>query len=87
MLVHWQTRRMSSESLSPFFPFKHSFVKGENSLDYSFYFPYNIGICKDYDEDSRIYPKVQANRGRCEPGTSRVYLNITSELQLPNHLQ
>jgi len=36
---------------------------------------------KDVDEDSRIYQKGVASQGRCKPGTSKVYLNITSELQ------
>ena len=41
------------------------------------------GICigKDVDEDSRIYRKIKASRGWWKPGRSKVYLNITSELQ------
>ena len=41
------------------------------------------GVCidKDVDEDSRIYWKIKASRGWWKPGMSKVYLNITSELQ------
>lgn len=37
---------------------------------------------KNDDEDSREYPKVTASRRWCKPGTSKTFLNITSELQL-----
>ena len=39
---------------------------------------------KDVDEDSRIDQKGIASQGRCKPGASKVYLNITSELQAEN---
>lgn len=38
---------------------------------------------KDRDEDSRTYKKIQASRGRCKPGMSRICLKITSESQIP----
>ena len=36
---------------------------------------------KNVDEDSRLYLNDAENRGWWEPDTSRIYLNITSELQ------
>lgn len=36
---------------------------------------------KGRDEESRNDPNGQANRGRCEPGASRIFLKITSEPQ------
>ena len=38
---------------------------------------------KSLDEDSRIYPNVQESRRRWDAGTSKIYLNITSEQQQP----
>lgn len=37
---------------------------------------------KNVDGDSRLYLKGKANRRWCESGASRMYLNITPELQL-----
>lgn len=57
----------------------------EKNLDVSKVFSYNnIAQDKSDDEDSRLYSKDTASRGRCEPGASRIYLNITSELRFPN---
>lgn len=50
------------------------------------FLPIIISHEKNVDEDSRLYSNGTASRGRCEPGASRVYLNITSELQLLNGL-
>ncbi len=41
-----------------------------------------IKTMKNDDEDSREYPKVTASRRWCKTGTSKTFLNITSELQL-----
>ena len=38
-------------------------------------------IYKGYDEDSKILLKFTANRRWCESGMSKIFLNITSELQ------
>ena len=40
---------------------------------------------KDIDEDSRIYLKITASRGGCKSGMSKIFLNITSELQNLKH--
>lgn len=54
----------------------------KETLDESRVSSYNKGIIgKNDDEDSRIYFKVAASRGRWKPDMSRIYLNITSELQ------
>jgi len=37
---------------------------------------------KCVDEDSKLYRKVSASRGRWKPGASKVYPKITSEQQL-----
>lgn len=37
---------------------------------------------KNVDEDSRLYLNDKENRGWWKPGTSKLYLNITSELQI-----
>ena len=42
---------------------------------------YNKKVYKNFDEDSRIYMNVQESRRRWDAGTSKIYLNITSELQ------
>ena len=43
---------------------------------------YNKKVYKNFDEDSRIYRNVQESRRRWDAGTSKIYLNITSELQM-----
>ena len=37
---------------------------------------------KNVDEDSRLYLNDKENREWWKPGTSKLYLNITSELQI-----
>lgn len=39
-------------------------------------------ICKNVDEDSKVYPNAIESRGRWKPDASKLYLNITSELRL-----
>ncbi|MGN0331901.1 MAG: hypothetical protein ACI4D9_02565, partial [Lachnospiraceae bacterium] len=39
---------------------------------------------KNFDEDSRMYQNGKANRRWWKSGASKVYLNITSELQILN---
>ena len=38
---------------------------------------------KGDDGDSRSYPNIPASREGCEPGISRIFPNITPELQPP----
>ncbi len=57
------------------------------SLDEPVFSSYNY-LCmnfnsKGYDGDSRSYPNISASREWCEPGISRVFPNITPELQPP----
>ena len=52
------------------------------TLDESRVSSYNkVVIRKNDDEDSRLYLKITASQGRWKPDMSRIYLNITSELQ------
>ena len=44
---------------------------------------YNKKVYKNFDEDSRIYTNVQESRRRWDAGTSKIYLNITSEQRRP----
>lgn len=53
----------------------------ENLLTFSTFPDYNSTV-KNADEDSRVYLKDTANRGRWKPDASKIHLNITSELQL-----
>lgn len=45
-------------------------------------FPDYNSTVKNADEDSRAYLKETENQGWWKPDASKIYLNITSELQL-----